>query len=331
MILKYIDFLSPQITLYHKGFLSHSSIISGIISIISIVIIILFGVYYSLDLIKRESPKAFSYNRFVNNNRKYPMNSSSIFHYINFIESIEMREFDFKAFRLIGFETYYSNYIENKNIKNFDHWLYSLCKIETDINEFKNIINNNYFESSLCISKFYNSNDKLYYDVNDPNFRWPSIQQVNLTSEGNSYNIILEKCEEETLELILGKGHKCKNDSEIEKYFSGKWGTMLNFVDHYVDILDYKEPNKNYFYFLENALSQEKYTINHINLNPSSIITNDGVIFDHIKEELSYKFDRNDALTESTNGNSIYMVYVFWMKDRMQCYKRIYKKIQDVI
>jgi hypothetical protein len=25
------------------------------------------------------------------------------------------------------------------------------------------------------------------------------------------------------------------------------------------------------------------------------------------------------------------MVYVFWIKDRMQCYKRIYKKIQDVI
>ena len=181
MILKYIDFLSPQITLYHKGFLSHSSIISVIISIISIVIIILFGVYYSLDLIKRENPKAFSYNSFVNNNRKYPMNSSSIFHYISFIESIEMREFDFKAFRLMGFETYYSNYIENKNIKIFDHWLYSLCKIETDINEFKNKINNNYFESSLCISKFYNSNDKLYYDVNDPNFRWPSIQQVNFS------------------------------------------------------------------------------------------------------------------------------------------------------
>ena len=106
---------------------------------------------------------------------------------------------------------------------------------------------------------------------------------------------------------------------------------MVNFADHYVYILDYKEPNKKYFYFLENTLSREKYSINHINLNPSSIVTNDGVIFGHIKEELSYKFDGNDALTESTNGNNIYMVYVFRMKDRMQSYKRIYKKIQDVI
>ena len=70
MILKQIDFLSPQITLYHKGFLSHSTIISGIISIISLVIIISFGVYYSLDLIKRENPRACFLNRFVEDNTK---------------------------------------------------------------------------------------------------------------------------------------------------------------------------------------------------------------------------------------------------------------------
>ena len=42
-------------------------------------------------------------------------------------------------------------------------------------------------------------------------------------------------------------------------------------------------------------------------------------------------FDRNDVFTEKSNEDNIYLVYVFWMKNRMQCYKRIYKKIQDVI
>jgi len=78
-------------------------------------------------------------------------------------------------------------------------------------------------------------------------------------------------------------------------------------------------------------LNKERYSINHINLNPSSIITNNGIIFDHITEELSFIFDRNDAFTEKSNENNIYMIYIFWMKNRMQCYKRIYKKIQDVI
>ena len=331
MILKQIDFLSPQITLYHKGFLSHSTIISGIISIISLVIIISFGIYYSLDLIRRENPGACFLNRFVEDNLKYSMNYSSIFHYISFVESYNNREFDLRAFRLVGFEAYYTDYIENKNIKNFDHWLYSLCKIESDKDEIKNIVNINYFETSLCINKYYNSKDKLYYDLNDTNFRWPSIQQINTKSNANSYNIILEKCEEETLELILGKGSTCKNDSEIGNYFSGKWGTVLYFIDHYIDVLDYKEPNKKYFYSIQNILNKERYSINHINFNPSLIITNNGIIFDHIIEELSFIFDRNDAFTERSNENNIYMIYVFWMKNRMQCYKRIYKKIQDVI
>ena len=260
MILKQIDFLSPQITLYHKGFLSHSTIISGIISIISLVIIISFGIYYSLDLIRRENPGACFLNRFVEDNLKYSMNYSSIFHYISLGESQDNREFDLRAFRLVGFEAYYTDYIENKNIKNFDHWLYSLCKIENDKEGIKKIININYLETSLCINKYYNSKDKLYYDLNDTNFRWPSIQQINTKSNANSYNIILEKCEDETLELILGKGSTCKNDSEIGNYFSGKWGTVLYFIDHYIDVLDYKEPNKKYFYSIQNILNKERYS-----------------------------------------------------------------------
>ena len=59
MFLKKLDFLSPNITLYHKGNLSHSSKISGIISIISLIVIIIFCIYYLIDLFKRENPKLY--------------------------------------------------------------------------------------------------------------------------------------------------------------------------------------------------------------------------------------------------------------------------------
>ena len=58
-MLKKIDFLSPKITLYHNGELSHSSWISGIISLIQIIIMILCGIYYSLDLIYHREPRSF--------------------------------------------------------------------------------------------------------------------------------------------------------------------------------------------------------------------------------------------------------------------------------
>ena len=331
MILKEIDFLSPQITLYHKGSLSHSSIISGIISIISIIIIITFAICYSFDLIKRENPKVFFVNRFVENAGIFPLNSSSIFHYINLGNLRNLTNFDFSVFRAVGLESYYSYYLDDRNLSNYDHWLYGKCNFEKDSGGLGNLIDKENFEQGACIKKFFNSSERKYYDIENSGFKWPNIKYGTAHPESNGYSILLEKCKEDTLELILGKGNKCRNNSDKIDLFDGKWGTHFNFIDHYVDVLKYKNPNTKYFYEVQNILDSNNYAINHINLNPSTIITNDGVIFDNIIKELSFIFDRNDVLEEPGKNDDVYMVYIIWMKNRMQYYKRIYKTIQDVI
>ena len=329
MILKKADFLSPQITLYHKGFLSHSSIASGIISIISFIIIIIFGVYYSLDLIKRENPKLYFFNSVIDKSEEFPLNSSSVFHYISFIEGEKVQNFDSLSFRLIGFESYYSIYFYSRNISQFDHWLYGLCNFEIDTKGLNtSLFDKGDFEKSLCIKKFYNSIDNVYYDINHPNFRWPKISHGS-TNELTIYSIFMEKCEEDTLELILGKGNKCNNISE--NYFSGNWGTKFNFIDNLVSVLEYKKPNKQYIYTIENTLDKDNFSINHINFNPSVIKTYNGVIFENLIKEFSYIFDRNDVFMEANKNNNIFMIFTLYMKNRMQCYKRIYKSIQDVL
>ena len=205
-----------------------------------------------------------------------------------------------------------------------------MCNYENDTKGINNIINQENFEISACIRKFYNSTNGKYYDTDHPNFKWPTIEHGNTNQEVKSYSIVLERCGEDTLDLILGKGNKCKNDLNIEYLFDGSWGIHLNFVDHYIDVLDCKNPNRNYFYRVENIFNKYIYSVNHINFNPTSIITNKGIIFENIKTEFSYIFDRNDVLIEDNNDN-IYMVYNFWMKNRMHYYKRIFKRIQDVI
>ena len=98
----------------------------------------------------------------------------------------------------------------------------------------------------------------------------------------------MEKCNNDSIKLILGEKYYCKSDNEINQYFSGSKGIFFYFIDQYIDISNYKKPNKKFFYRIENILSKESFTVNHLNFNPSSIKTHNGLIFDNINEEFSY-------------------------------------------
>ena len=87
MFLKKVDLLSPQITLFYKGDESHSSIFSGIITLVAYTIVFIFGVYYALEFINKENPTAYFFNRYVEDAGNYPMNSSSMFHFIQMMET----------------------------------------------------------------------------------------------------------------------------------------------------------------------------------------------------------------------------------------------------
>ena len=125
MILKKIDFISPEITLFYKGSLSHSSIISGIISLISCSIIILISIYYFLNLIYRDndSPKVANNNQYIEDAGIFPLNSSSFFHFISFFIAHNNHSsydtFDFTSFNLIGLETYFQAYENDKDISKY--------------------------------------------------------------------------------------------------------------------------------------------------------------------------------------------------------------------
>ena len=125
MFLKKIDFISPEITLYYKGSLSHSSIISGIISLIFCFIMICISLYYFLMLIYRErdSPKVTNNNQYVEDAGIFPLNSSSFFHFISFAATYNhssLYNFDFTVFNLIGLETYSQNYESDKDLKKYN-------------------------------------------------------------------------------------------------------------------------------------------------------------------------------------------------------------------
>ena len=336
MFIKRLDFLSPPITFYHQGLLFHSSLFSGILSIISIILIIILSVHYSMELIEKKDPKSFSYNTFIEDSGVFPLNASSLFHFIsaatiksNFIND----GIDFSLFRIIGFEDYFEIYLNDHNLSNYNHWLYGKCNHIIDNEEIKNLIQFDFFERSACISKYFNKEEQKYYNVGDSKFRWPVIGHGTYNKNVKIYNIIVEKCEESTLNLILGEGYQCKNASEFEfnQNFIFYGEITLQIINHYADISNYENPYIKYIEMFGSILSSNIYMVNHLNFNPSLVKTYNGLISDGFKENNALVYERNDIYSFNRDNKDIYSVFVIWLKNKLYKNERTYRKLQDVI
>ena len=172
------------------------------------------------------------------------------------------------------------------------------------------------------------------YSIGDPEFIWPQIEHGIFNDQNKIYNLMAIKCDDTLLPYILGEGYKCKDDNEINNFFSEKITRFLYFyfVNNYIDILNYEKPNTHFLYRIETPLIKIQQTTNNINISPSLVKTHDGLLTDHIKEEISYMFDRNIEYIENYNERyKLYMVYNFVLKNIQEYYERTYKRIQDVI
>ena len=334
MVIKKLDVLSPPVTFYYKGVLSHPSFVSGIISIIAFIIIMFFAVYYSLFVIMRKNPKTYYFSSFTNDAGVFPINSSSFFHFISMSEDSDNptdKGVNFENFRILGFDIYYYYAYINGSINNFDHWLYGYCNNDSDVDGISNLINQQYFEKSACIRKYFSQKDQKYYDTGNINFKWPEMAHGTYNKNKTYYSVVLEKCREDTIDLVLGKGHHCKNDTELDEILSHHGVVHFNFIDNYIDALNYSYPVTKYFYRVENSLDKDHYTINHLNFNPSLVKTNYGLFWDRYSQETSYSYERNDAFTYELGEEKIYMGYYLWLNNKLFYSERIYQRVQDVL
>ena len=121
-------------------------------------------IYYTLEFIDRSNPTIYFFNRYVEDTGVYPLNESSLFHYINLIAASRNKTtiYDFNSVRIFGIIRTLDSYIQRYNYSNNDHWEYALCNYDEDITykKIKDIINKNTFSLSACIKKYYSSKKK---------------------------------------------------------------------------------------------------------------------------------------------------------------------------
>ena len=171
MFVRTLDFLSPTVTFYHKGNLSHNSVPSGILSVIAVICLIILAVYYALDIIERTDPNTFYFNSFVEDAGTIQINSSLLFHFVTASKNIEgnvmIEDFDFTLFNIICSNIYYKNFISMLNngrpLQSLEHWIYGPCNKDEDGVGLESLINYELFDKSACIKTYYNNG--AYYKV----------------------------------------------------------------------------------------------------------------------------------------------------------------------
>ena len=113
MFIKKFDWLSPPITLYFKGKTQHISIFSGILSILSYILVFAAVIYYFLGYIQKENPKAYFFTRYVDDAGYFPVNATQMFNFIQISSKRDNRAipYDQTVFRAVGADdVFYDEY-----------------------------------------------------------------------------------------------------------------------------------------------------------------------------------------------------------------------------
>jgi hypothetical protein len=357
MFLSKFDLITPPIGLFYRGKGSHSSVISGIITLLAYLIIIYFAVRYSLEYIKKKKPSAYYVNRHIDDAGSFNVNSTSFFHYLflSTKRNREIIEFDFDSFRIIGFNSInYQAFLSAHPLKyeNTDHWIYGKCDIDIDANDedTKNLIPMQEFSKAACIKKYYNPANKAYYDVNDKNYVAPKIEHGMSNENYTFYSFIIEKCKDDDLRKLAGLG-SCKNKDAIESIVKSSF-INLKILDNYPDVLNYNQPFKKYLYSTNSLLYTDSFISNSINFNPALLKTNYGIVFDRSRIKYAYMFyetlkvmnDEEFSLVdeegkklydengkEITKSTGFIATFDIFLQNRLQHYERTYQKLQDLL
>lgn len=288
MFLKKLDWLSPPITLYFKGEGSHVSIYSGILSLVAYIIVVVATFYYALGFINRQDPKAYFFNRYIEDAGTFPVNATQMFNFIQVSNPQTNLKvpLDFSAFRIVGFDDAYSDdYMNNPEIvRTKNHWVYGNCNNSTDTEGIGHLVTQDFYEQSACIRKYYDVEKHKYFKTGEDGFRWPVIVKGCSNPDRTYYGIIMQRCDHASEFLTESGEPACKTSSEIDNVINS---VSFNFqiIDHYADMLNYEMPFTKYFYEVTSSITTGNFVIQHLNFNPANMITHNGYFFDNQVEE----------------------------------------------
>ena len=320
--------LSPKITLYYKQKNTHASVISGILTIIALSLIIIFTVMYFIRYANKENPTAYFFNRYIEDIGTFSLSENHFFNFVQLVGSRrEIKQIDFNKIEIVGVNRIINDNFSEEDF-NISHWIYGKCDEEIDISNIKDLLDDEGFDKSACLKKYYSNEKKQSYNIYDKNFEWPSIKHGASHINTTFFGIILKKCANTTFRL--NNFGPCSSEDEINNYLKSAY-LSFNIIDQYVDILNYENPITSYLYSITNGIAKDSYVTNNLNFDPGLIRTYDNIFSDKPVEKTAYFFLQNSKSTTVSTNTKIIGAFYIWMQNSQQYYERRYKKLQDFL
>ena len=338
--IKKFDVISPSITLHYKEESQHTSVFSGLLSMIVFALVFTAEIYYFLSFVERLHPKAYFFNRYIEDAGIFPVNASSMFHFIQVVntETNKVKKFEFEKLRVVGFNTVFSDKYMNDPAKarGQNYWTYDVCNNETDTEGIGDLINVEDFDEAICIRYYHDENG--FHKTGTDGFKWPVIEKGCSNPERTFYGIIIQRCDNfgESPNLELPDNyHACSGGTQISSYIN-EISLKYQLITHNADLLNYDKPFTSLFQEVTGGIKDDIYSVHNLNYNPSKMLSYNGYFFENITEENSFTFVQNDiqtinGATSGQNTHGCLIAIYFWMQNMLQQYERNYDRIQDIL
>ncbi len=320
MILKNFDFISPPITLFYHGMNSHSSIFTGIISLIVLIICLIAAIILSLDIFLKRNPSIYYWKKSIIDVEKTYLNEDNFLHFITLLDENTNNIYDERAFTVIGINNFSMNMIinskttkESKKNKtnilynNFSYYIYGLCEESLDGGYLiTDIYKKNTFYNSLCIKAYFNNTSNTTIYKNDPQFEYPYLQHGYSRGNNINYGILIRKCVNgSTLNNIT-----CHNKNDIDNLKENLYYYSITFIDDSLNPDNYSFPFSNSLNNVTYKYDEEVFIINYLFFHNIELETTTGFLFDFVNEKgtISYDYSTYTSISveesESENQSS---------------------------
>jgi len=328
------DILSEPLTFHYGKQKSHTSSISIILSIITSLICFFFGIFFLLEVIQHLNPTSFCYTRQEYDIGIFPINESSMFHFFTFPDFPKNENLQ-NIIEIFGYQDFEGttiiNYKDNVGSRlSFSHYTYSKCPQKSEkykLNHIEDLIKKYPLNEGYCINGYYNVTSKKYITIDNPNFPYPSDTKGTSNPNYTSYQIIIQRCENDTFSNF----NSCKSKEYIDKFMNENLiASVINMLTQEVDVSNFNEPIINDFFQVRFTFSpgSKTFSVSNLNFQPLRVVSFSNFFFNNKYEDYSYYFEQNDIKNFETTF-PVYTAYKFWMQNKVYIYERNYKKFQN--